>query len=619
MDANYMPAISAGFFITSIVIATKTNLSKISKLVFFSVAVCSILLYLAYGINYYFTGGGIDASTVYHVKYGLSGAGFHEYQWLLFASIIILLICVTVILLALYKTGNKNRSSKIKSTFIFSLLILSLFLNPTLQDLYKLDFSASKTTSISTKDDFNKFYKKPQIFGKSGKNKNFVFIYAESLEYTYFDKVIFPSLINGLRTIEKESISFTNIKQVGSTGWTIAGITSSQCGIPLHTPSHGNSMSGMDQFLSSATCLGDLLNEQGYKLSFFGGADLNFAGKGNFFRTHGFSKISGKGALYQQLENNKYMTGWGLYDDSLLDIVYNQFMELSDLGERFGLFTLTLDTHHPNGHPSKESCKDIKYHDGNNQILDAVACSDHLISKLIQKITHSRYAENTIIIVASDHLAMRNTAQEKLKNADRRNLFLIFEPGSKNKGKINSIGSTLDIGPTLLTALGFKGDIGLGRSLYSRTKKIDSEVNDIHLNLPKWGKKFSEFWNFPRLEKFIGIDLHQKSVLIDDRKFSIPIFIELDSNFNSILKFPVSRSKQDNSLAKYVMSANKNNGKFLAIEECKNINYLENSLGENGFCVITGNGKDITNKFKISNNLSFSAEEVGELINNQFA
>jgi phosphoglycerol transferase len=224
--------------------------------------------------------------------------------------------------------------------------------------------------------------------------KNILYIYAESLERTYFDNDVFPGLLTGLRQIENRSLTFTNIQQIRGTGWTIAGITASQCGIPLITPSGGNSMSGMDTFLPLVICLGDVLSEENYQLSYLSGSSDEFAGTRKFFASHGFDEILGKDSLSEFLPDLTSKNGWGYYDDTVLDIAFEKFNRLSAQPKPFGLFISTMDTHHPNGHPSP-SCEGKVYQEGTNPILNAVRCSDYLISNFINRVLESPYAEDT--------------------------------------------------------------------------------------------------------------------------------------------------------------------------------------------------------------------------------
>ena len=114
------------------------------------------------------------------------------------------------------------------------------------------------------------------------------------------------------------------------TGGTVWAVSASQCGLPLYLPNLAILNKGTGKFLSSATCFGDLLKDEGYYLSYYGGASLGFTGKGNFFRTHGFPDVYGKEELQPLLEDPDYLNFWGLYDDSLFDIIYERFLELSE-------------------------------------------------------------------------------------------------------------------------------------------------------------------------------------------------------------------------------------------------------------------------------------------------
>ncbi|WP_328732171.1 sulfatase-like hydrolase/transferase [Vreelandella azerica] len=75
-------------------------------------------------------------------------------------------------------------------------------------------------------------------------------------------------------------------------------------------------------------CLGDLLSAQGYRLSFLGGASTEFAGKGRFYRDHGFKHVYGLQTLQKHLEDPEYVNDWGLYDDTLYDLTLDEIERL---------------------------------------------------------------------------------------------------------------------------------------------------------------------------------------------------------------------------------------------------------------------------------------------------
>ncbi|MGQ7173690.1 hypothetical protein ACUOCP_53205, partial [Escherichia sp. R-CC3] len=69
--------------------------------------------------------------------------------------------------------------------------------------------------------------------------------------------------------------------------------------------------------------------------------------------------------------------------DTVLDEAWKKFEELSRSGQRFSLFTLTVNTHHPDGFISR-TCNRKKYDfDGKpNQSFSAVSCSQENIAPL---------------------------------------------------------------------------------------------------------------------------------------------------------------------------------------------------------------------------------------------
>jgi len=620
------------FFIISIYFIRKPNKIKYSIIVYFILTIGSFLLFITYGISDYFTGNGIDEATIYHLKYGLGGAGFLEYKELIIISITIIVTGFILLFWFLIKKKKSNRKYQILFSYI--LIIISLLMNPAsidLYDIFNIDFSES--------DEFYKYYRKPEISQINDPTKNLVFIYAEGLELTYFYQDVFPDLVTELQKIKHKSTYFTNINQVPGNRFTIGGIVNSQLGISLVTPSFENSMSGMDQYLPSAVGLGDLLNTEGYFLSFMGGANLSFAGKGKFFRTHGFDEVLGRDELVPKLKDKKYLNGWGLYDDTLLELVYNRFIELSKKEKKFGLFTLTLDTHHPNGHISK-TCGDLKYKDGKNPILNAVSCSDRLLSNFINRIIDSPFAHQTIIVLVSDHLSLKNSAYNLLEGyavlngiktkIERKNLFMIIDPMKLYGTKIKAAGSNLDIGPTILPFLGYKGEIGLGRNIlegikpgesvrkYKRKNRIDwkNKINErkyIRKSLKKWKGTVVKFWGFPKINNSIYIDLKKKSIIIENRKFKIPILIELDEQLNSILKFQFDINNKKQTLIEHLFAMDEDKF-FILIDKGKNVKVINNNFDGEDLYLISGKGNKYTKMFKIDKNITLTTSEIHQLL-----
>jgi len=561
----------------------------------------------------YMTGRGIDDATLYHLKYGLKGAGFGDFSLLIIGVAGALALGGLILIFLLRRTPRQDDKLGRGPNFSISIILIgiSLLLNPAIRNVIQLQAEGISNRKSSTSD-FDQYYRKPEIKPNGKPRRNLVFIYAESLERTYFDQTVFPGLMENLSLIQESGISFSDIKQVAGTGWTIGGMIASQCGIPLYTPSHGNSMVGMDRFLSSAVCLGDLLNQEGYFLSYMGGADLGFGGKGKLFSSHGFSEVLGRGKLLQGLQDKSYKTSWGLYDDSLLDMAYDRFIQLSESGRRFGLFTLTLDTHQPEGHLSKR-CEGMKYGDGTNKMLNSVACADRLISDFINRLLDSPYAENTVIVLVSDHLAMKNGATSLLNSTERRDLVLIIDPELDEGFVSPSPGSTLDTGVTLLPFLGFDGNIGLGRNLLDPGQPVE-ERHWIHSRIRKWKKELSAFWDFPKIRETVVIDESIRSLEIDKRSFLLPVLVEMNENLQTTLRFQFNKNNSQKTLIEQLGQLGPKEP-FLLIDMCSNTSKLYPSLSGEGLCYAIGRGSKAIESGHLEGRISFSAERLRQIYN----
>ncbi len=308
----------------------------------------------------------------------------------------------------------------------------------------------------------------PEFTLPSGRRpRNLVLVYLEGVERSYFDSALFGEVVPSLRRLRDEATDFSGIEQVEGTEWTVAGLVASQCGVPLGIEASGfganSSLAAVERPLPGYTCLGDILLANGFRTVFMGGADLGFAGKGNFLAGHGFEERLGRRQLLSRLPDPGYRHGWGLFDDSLLDLAAGRFEELHAAGTPFLLTVLTVDTHFPRGSPSA-SCRALP---GNvDPMLDAVFCTDQLIGRFVERIRRADPEGRSLIAIVSDHLSMRTTISHVLEaQPERRLSFFVLDPEQPAR-EIAVRGTHFDIGPTLLEWMGFEPDrLGLGWSL----------------------------------------------------------------------------------------------------------------------------------------------------------
>jgi len=437
-----------------------------SVIVFNVVAGSFFLVESAFFFSYYLQNTGFNDAFFYHLRPDLLHAGVSEHLPLLLLAIACLFGFLLFSSLSIVegRFGNRRRLSIALTSLIFG-----IFISPPAKAL--VDYVGNLSADPPGNTAFDEFpeLKNPELSVDftATKRPNIVMIYAESLEQRFFDEAIFPGLMPNLKKLRKESVDFTNIAQGLGAGWTVAGMVASQCGYPL-AESRGvseNNLSLFDKFLPKATCLGDLLEKDGFHLTFIGGADERFAGKGDFLKSHGYAEVLGRDELETILSDKSYLNPWGVFDDTLFEYAFDKFSSLSRNDSPFLLTLLTIDTHHPNGFLSK-SCGTYAYDD--NSMLNSVHCSDQLISNFIEKVRGSEYSANTLIILLSDHLALRNVASPLLKASTmpERLTFFINTPQGRQEDN-NNPGLHYDIAPTILDFIGYKitGPSGFGSPL----------------------------------------------------------------------------------------------------------------------------------------------------------
>lgn len=472
----------------------------------------------------YFTGEGINDAVIYTITSSLSGAGISKYI-LPAVGLIVALVVLFGVLSWLLRLRKGHRASPLYSLLAVILAVASINTTPAYQQVASL----IKSQVGKGNSDFYTHYKVP---GKQlrGDKPNLVYIYAESLERTYFDEKAFPGLAPELSKIKDNAYDFSNTEQLPGTEYTIAGMVASQCGIPLFAPFDGNASSSLSTFYPQNVCLGDILKSSGYQNYFYQGASLSFAGKDLFLSSHGFDHLYGYNELKSVVKDPNYRNDWGWYDDTLLDVVFDKYLELAKQNRPFSLFALTVDTHHPDGFISR-SCqrKDYPYEGKPNKSFAAVACSQEHIARLIQRIQATPYFKNTIIVVSSDHLAMNNTAYKYLNQHDRSDLFFMVRGNDVTSKVLPVKRSTLDNGATVLDAMGGDNFIGLGRSSLSSTSMVATYLN-IKDKINEWKPDVIKLWNFPKSISDYKIDTVSNTFSFSGMHFKLPLLLSVKPN-----------------------------------------------------------------------------------------
>ncbi|WMJ70805.1 phosphoglycerol transferase I [Stenotrophomonas sp. 24(2023)] len=500
------------------------------------------------------SGDGLNAATLYHLGADMEGAGVADFKRVIAGFIVLALVS----LLPLFATRVRRWRRPGHGTAWFAAFactwLVAITVSPLARDGQRLYQQLRPV-------DFSRVAPEYQVPTQAlQRPRNIVWIYGESLERTYLDERTFPGLMPNLNRLAGKALDVRGLASAEGSGWTIAGLVSSMCGVPL-TTSQGdeNSMDRMGSFLPKAVCLGDYLKQQGYTNHYLGGANGRFAGKGQFLASHGFDEVHDLDWFKQQKKIGRtHYSTWGVHDDVLLDTAYQRFEQLSRQGAPFMLTTLTMDTHHPAGH-LPVSCRGTRYDSayGNIGLLNALKCTDRLISQLVDRIQASPYGKDTLIVIASDHLAMPNDLSHILARQQRENLLLFLGDGVAPRQLQATDASTLDSGATLLGLLDpHQQALGFGRSLLADKRPASASAAARR----EGGKDYPQYLAFAR-SLWLGEPTRELKIDGDDQvvvglqHVQPPVLLEYDKDWGLKSVYLENTSRQfddadpDNTLA----------------------------------------------------------------------
>lgn len=340
---------------------------------------------------------------------------------------------------------------------------------------------------ISIENDFVE----PRIISKPAKKKNLILVYLESVERTYKEIPVTKNEFSQLAQYEDNNLSFRNTGQIRGTHFTLGGLVATQCGIPYYSKglldlkkkmkanTHVNV--GIEEVFPSITCLGDLLTDEGYTASYINGSDLNVFSKGLFFQNHGYQSVFGINVL-DNPEAEPLQNVWGLNDEYVFEKVKGEIKSLSQTGDPFLLSMLTISTHGP------DAFLDVSCEAAGTEtslIPRAIECTANHVEALVRYVEELGIADDTLIVLMSDHLAMKNTVYSTLKEREnrRRNYFVVLN-GEANK-VVKKLATTMDTYPTLLNLLGYELEqdrANFGSSLLRDTETLASRLGLETLN-----------------------------------------------------------------------------------------------------------------------------------------
>lgn len=436
------------------------------------------LLSLAHALADHFTGEGITYAVLAHLQYGLQRGELGVMRFPALLAVVGAAVAAYLGWLwgALYLVCGQRRrapSALIGWVIVLGALLL-LPLHPAALELRTL-WMESSMRDVPLDQDM-RWTASPEL---AGPPRPMVYLYLESYERGFLDEQLFPGVAPQLRALEQEGLAIHGIATAPFMNWTMGGMVASQCGMVM-TPLADT---GADGYRPGVHCLGDVMHDAGYRLSYIGGADLQFSGKGRFYRTHGFDTVIGVDELKAKLGSFP-RSDWGAYDDTVFEQARREFARLDAAGGPFGLFVLTTATHPHSGYPSP-GCATGGFA---NPMLAAAHCSDGQAVAFVRWL-QQQGRDDLMIVVASDHLQVAGDASALLKRNPRRdNLFFVL--GRDIEPRAVARASTMvDVAPTVASLMGFgMSEMALGRNMLLPAPTLAEHYGPDQFNamIPAW-------------------------------------------------------------------------------------------------------------------------------------
>jgi phosphoglycerol transferase len=403
---------------------------------------------------------------LFHLENGIAGTALGDYSGQIFGAVLSL-VGVMVALVALSTAMALRRETYL------SIAVLIFVLNPFMAQ------SFSEALKFVTPSPLWQKIADPVFLNVDPPLPDIVLIYLEGADQRFSDRTVFGDAYDPVAGLHAESLVLKSVGQMRGTGFSMAGMMASQCGIPsIERPG--------SRVLARMECLGDVLTRFGYLKDFFVGGDKEFGGIRKFYEENGGFRVSGYSEITAEMDPSEVesVVVSEIADDELLFSValqrHTQLLMQSDP------FALVIETSGPHGKPSflARRCSGSGMAEQTDDVGLAVQCTTELAFEFIRTIRQRqatlRSERPLRIVLLSDHL---NHASAELAVRDEfegfNTVLLLGDPAYAGR-VIDRVGSMVDVYPTILDWLGFARQpvaAGIGRSLLSQPPTLAENIS----------------------------------------------------------------------------------------------------------------------------------------------
>ncbi len=250
---------------------------------------------------------------------------------------------------------------------------------------------------------------------------------------------------------------------------TSRSVTSSLFGIPSDI--HSSNVSSRPGFPSIG--IADIMQQNGYQTSYLHNGLLQFEKQLDFFSNHGFEKIIGRDDLLKAYPRAA-KTSWGVHDEYLMRFAADWLEKEDKKGKPLFTTMFTISNHHPwTMPPGYEKAPTLSKKTAYTRYLQTFRYSDQALGLFLDLLREKGLGKKTIIFILGDHgqpMGEHHDNFSEQKGLYEENihvpLLIIADGRIAEPAKISSLGSQIDLLPTIMDLLQLQGiNHSVGQSL----------------------------------------------------------------------------------------------------------------------------------------------------------
>lgn len=305
------------------------------------------------------------------------------------------------------------------------------------------------------------------------KDKNLIFITAESFSFNIIDEDLTPTLYK----MTKEGITFSNFYTPIYYASTSDGEYTNLTGL---LPKEGTWSYIASKNKEFPYTYAKVLKEKGYDTYSYHNGIYNFYDRNKVMPNLGYDKYTGCG---NGLEKKINCELWPQSDDEMFNKTFDDYKN----SKKFMTYYMTISGHlshnfndNDMAKKHKDKVKDLEYSEAVKAYISATIDLDNALESLLESLKKNDKLDDTVIVLVPDHypyglsdeelneLKPITTAYDKYKSG-----LIIYNSDTKGK-KIDKYSSNIDILPTILNMFGINYDsrVIIGKDIMSNSDGI---------------------------------------------------------------------------------------------------------------------------------------------------